>query len=112
MSHPVALIPNGGDPLIAFLFGLLVVGVVAGFAARLIVPGDDPMSIPWTIGLGILGSFVGGLIGWAIFDREDAFRPAGFIASIVGAVLVLFLWNWSQSSSRSSGGGHGTPSEA
>lgn len=78
---------------ISFLIALLFVGVVAGYLARLIVPGEDPMSAVMTIAIGIVGSYVGGLIGWAIFDRENALRPAGIIASVVGAVVVLLVYN-------------------
>lgn len=89
--------------MIGFLISLLIVGTIAGYVARMIVPGEDPMSFLPTLALGIVGSYVGGFVGWAIFDRDDAFSPAGIIASIIGAVVVLFLYNLVNSgSSRSS----------
>ena len=81
--------------MIGFLLFLLVIGVVAGFVARLLVPGPDPMSVWQTIVLGIVGSFVGGLIGYLIFrkDGEDgAFQASGLIGSVVGAVIALLIW--------------------
>jgi uncharacterized membrane protein YeaQ/YmgE (transglycosylase-associated protein family) len=74
---------------------LLFVGVVAGFLARLLVPGRDPMGCLWTIVLGIAGSFAGGFLAWALFgwdSDEGALQPGGVIFSIIGAVLLLLVW--------------------
>jgi uncharacterized membrane protein YeaQ/YmgE (transglycosylase-associated protein family) len=79
--------------MIGFLISLFFVGVIAGYLARLFVPGDDPMSFWMTLAIGVIGSYVGGLIGWAIFDRDDAFSPGGLISSIIGAVVVLLIYN-------------------
>ena len=46
--------------MIGFIIGMIVVGLIAGFLARAIVPGRDPMSIVATIVLGVIGSFIGG----------------------------------------------------
>jgi uncharacterized membrane protein YeaQ/YmgE (transglycosylase-associated protein family) len=81
--------------MIGFLLYLLVIGVVAGFLARLLVPGPDPMSVVATIVLGIVGSFIGGFLGWALFgsDLEDgALQASGVIGSIVGAVIALLIY--------------------
>jgi len=75
------------------------VGLLAGAIARLVVPGRDPMSIPATILLGLVGSFVGGFLADALFrsDAEDrGFGPAGLFGSIVGAVIVLLVYRWVQ----------------
>ncbi|HUF97516.1 MAG TPA: GlsB/YeaQ/YmgE family stress response membrane protein [Ilumatobacter sp.] len=82
--------------MLGFILFLLIIGLVAGFLARALVPGDDSMPILHTILLGIIGSFVGGMIGYALFrkDGDDgAFQASGLIGSVVGAVLVLILWN-------------------
>lgn len=81
--------------MLGFILFLLIIGLVAGFIARLLVPGPDPMSVVATIVLGIVGSFVGGLIGWAIFGKdldEGALQPSGIIGSIVGAVVALLVY--------------------
>ena len=81
--------------MIGLLLYLLVIGLVAGFLARLLVPGDDSMSIGATIILGIVGSFIGGLLGWAIFgtDLSDgAIQPSGIVGSVVGAVIALLVY--------------------
>ncbi|MET0901904.1 MAG: GlsB/YeaQ/YmgE family stress response membrane protein [Acidimicrobiales bacterium] len=82
--------------MIGFLIGLVIVGLIAGFLARALVPGDDSMSIAATIGLGIVGSFVGGFLADVLFrsDAEDrGLSPAGIIGSIIGAVIVLLIYN-------------------
>jgi uncharacterized membrane protein YeaQ/YmgE (transglycosylase-associated protein family) len=53
------------------------------------------MSFGMTLVLGILGSFVGGFLGWALFGKdldEGALQPSGIIGSIIGAVILLLLW--------------------
>ena len=73
---------------------LLVVGVVAGFIARLLVPGRNPMGFWATVVLGIGGSFVGGFLGYVIFNRDlhdGALQTSGIIGSIVGAIIVLLV---------------------
>ena len=81
--------------MIGFLLYLLVIGVVAGFLARLLVPGPDPMGVGATILLGIIGSFIGGFLGWALFgtDLDDgALQASGIIGSVIGAVIALLVY--------------------
>jgi uncharacterized membrane protein YeaQ/YmgE (transglycosylase-associated protein family) len=78
-----------------FIIALVLVGLIAGFIARAVVPGPDPMSIGGTILLGIVGSFVGGFLADALFrnDAEDVgFGPAGLLGSIIGAILCLLVY--------------------
>ena len=81
--------------MILSLIWLLVIGLVAGFIARAVVPGKDAMSVPATILLGVVGSFVGGLLLGLITagTRDDGFGPAGFIGSIIGAIIALLAYN-------------------
>jgi uncharacterized membrane protein YeaQ/YmgE (transglycosylase-associated protein family) len=81
--------------VLGFILYLLIIGVVAGFAARLLVPGPDPMSVAATIVLGIIGSFVGGFLGYVLFGvdfDEGGIQAAGVFGSIVGAVLALLAY--------------------
>jgi uncharacterized membrane protein YeaQ/YmgE (transglycosylase-associated protein family) len=81
--------------VIGFLFYLLIIGIVAGFLARLLVPGRDPMSFGATILLGIVGSFIGGFLGWMLFGHdlsEGALQASGIFGSIVGAVIALLIY--------------------
>ena len=82
--------------MLGFILGLIIVGLIAGFIARALVPGDDSMSIVATIVLGIIGSFVGGFLADLLLrsDGEDAgLSPAGIIGSIIGAIIVLLIYN-------------------
>ena len=81
--------------MIGPIISLLIIGLIAGALARLLVPGKQDLSILGTLVLGIIGSFVGGFLGYLIFhkDAQDGFfQPAGIIGSIIGAIIVLLLW--------------------
>ena len=72
---------------------MIIIGFIAGWIARAIVPGVDAMGFWMTTGLGIVGSIVGGLIGRVFSKPADGsmFHPAGIILSIVGAIIILFV---------------------
>src|SRR3954453_11801119 len=81
--------------MLGLIVSLLIIGLIAGAIARLLIPGRQDISIPATIAVGILGSFVGGFLGYALFhhDAQDGFfQPSGIIGSIIGAVIVLLIW--------------------
>ncbi|MEX5633107.1 GlsB/YeaQ/YmgE family stress response membrane protein [Parafrankia sp. FMc2] len=83
-----------------FIVSMIVLGLIAGAVARLVVPGRDPMSIPATILLGVVGSFIGGLLGYVLFGHdlsEGALQPSGIIGSIIGAIAALLIWRAVQS---------------
>ena len=74
---------------------LLVFGAIAGYLARLLVPGPDPLGFFGTVLLGIVGSFIGGFLGYVIFDKdlgEGAIQASGIIGSIIGAIIALLIW--------------------
>lgn len=76
------------------LVWFLVVGLIAGFIARALVPGKDAMGILPTLVLGVVGSFVGGMI-FALFDSDRdllEFSTTGLIGSIIGAIVALLIW--------------------
>lgn len=79
-----------------FILSLLLIGAIAGYLARALVPGKDPMGFWGTVALGIVGSFVGGFLGSLIFgggEGESMLSPAGLIGSIIGAVIALLIYN-------------------
>ncbi|OUE21997.1 hypothetical protein BFL36_10515 [Clavibacter michiganensis] len=81
--------------MLGLIISLIVVGLIAGFIARAVVPGRQNLSIPMTILLGIVGSFVGGFLGFLIFQHDvmdGFFQPAGIIGSIIGAIIVLLVY--------------------
>jgi len=80
--------------MLGFIIAMIVIGLIAGFVARALVPGPDPMGVGATIVLGIVGSFVGGFI-WNLIQYHrlapHKFHLVGIIGSILGAIIVLIL---------------------
>ncbi len=73
------------------LIWTLIIGLIIGALAKLIMPGKDPGGIIITILIGIAGSFLGGFLGRVLgLYRPD--QPAGFIMSLVGALLLLAIY--------------------
>jgi uncharacterized membrane protein YeaQ/YmgE (transglycosylase-associated protein family) len=70
---------------------MAIVGLIVGALAKLIMPGHDPGGIIVTMLLGIAGSLVAGFLGRAIGWYEPG-QSAGFIASIIGAVIILAIY--------------------
>ncbi len=73
--------------MLGLIIFLAIWGLIVGALARLALPGPDPMGIFPTIGLGLAGSFVGGLIAGLLWARA-----AGFVFSVIGAILVLYCY--------------------
>jgi uncharacterized membrane protein YeaQ/YmgE (transglycosylase-associated protein family) len=72
--------------------GFIIVGLIAGFIARALVPGKDDLGILGTLILGIVGSFIGGFLGSLIQDGPAELTAAGIIGSIIGAIIALLVW--------------------
>ncbi len=74
------------------LLGAIVIGFIAGLIARAIHPGDDKLGFVMTAVLGIVGALLatygGRLLG--LYPEDSS---AGFIASVIGAIVVLFIYN-------------------
>ncbi len=75
----------------SILFWILF-GLIIGIIAKLLMPGRDPGGFVVTILLGIAGSFVGGLIGRAVGLYQPGQRTAGWILSIIGAIVILAIY--------------------
>jgi uncharacterized membrane protein YeaQ/YmgE (transglycosylase-associated protein family) len=71
--------------------GWIIAGLVIGALAKLVMPGDDPGGMLMTIVLGIVGAMLGGGIGRALGFYAPG-EPAGWLMSILGAVLLLILY--------------------
>ena len=79
--------------MVGSIIVLIIVGLIAGFIARAVIPGKQSMGIVATIILGIVGSLVGNLLGSLIFEpHEFKLGTSGVIGSIVGAIVVLAIY--------------------
>jgi uncharacterized membrane protein YeaQ/YmgE (transglycosylase-associated protein family) len=83
---------------------MAIVGFVVGLIARAVLPGEQKLGLMMTAVLGIAGSVIAGFIGQAV-GWYQAGQGAGFIGSVVGAILVLFIYSKVAAGSGSSGGG-------
>jgi uncharacterized membrane protein YeaQ/YmgE (transglycosylase-associated protein family) len=72
--------------MLTLLIFLAVWGLIVGALARLALPGPDPMSIPMTIGLGLAGTFLGGIVAWLFLGHAG-----GVIFAVLGSTLLLYL---------------------
>jgi uncharacterized membrane protein YeaQ/YmgE (transglycosylase-associated protein family) len=81
--------------MLMLILWLLIIGLIAGALARLLVPGKDPLGIGGTILLGIVGSFIGGFLGYLLFGHdkgEGLLQPSGIIGSVIGSVIALLIY--------------------
>lgn len=81
--------------MLFFILTLIIFGFIAGAVARALVPGPDSLGAGGTILLGIVGSFVGGFLGYILFGHdfaEGAVQPSGLFGAIIGAVIALLVY--------------------
>ena len=71
--------------MITYILLMVASGLVVGALGRLAIPGPDPMGIAMTILVGIGGSLIGGLVGYALLGR-----PTGMLFSVLGAALIVY----------------------
>jgi uncharacterized membrane protein YeaQ/YmgE (transglycosylase-associated protein family) len=77
--------------MICTLLGWAVFGIFVGAIARLVWPGRHPMGLVATMLLGVAGSVVGGLVTLALRGGPQPYEPAGYLMSILGAIVVLWI---------------------
>ncbi|AOS79446.1 MULTISPECIES: GlsB/YeaQ/YmgE family stress response membrane protein [Hydrogenophaga] len=73
------------------ILGTILIGLIAGFVARMLKPGNDSMGWIMTAVLGIAGAFVASYLGAALGFYAPG-QAAGFIASVIGAIVILVIW--------------------
>lgn len=78
------------DPIVGIIWSIII-GLVAGAAAKFIMPGRDPGGIIVTIFLGVIGAVVATWLGQAV-GWYRAGEGAGFIGAVVGAIILLFAY--------------------
>jgi len=76
------------------MIGAIILGIVAGFVGRLLMPGKDPMGFFATILLGLAGAVVGFLIFTELLGigDNDVFDLGGLIGAIVGVMILLGIY--------------------
>jgi uncharacterized membrane protein YeaQ/YmgE (transglycosylase-associated protein family) len=75
------------------IIAAILIGIVAGYLGRLLLPGKDPMGFVGTVIAGILGALVGYFLFAAIgIGDTDKFDFGGIIGAIVGTMIVLLIW--------------------
>src|SRR4051812_12742655 len=80
-------------PMIGNIIAAIVIGIIAGYLGRALLPGDDSMGFVATVIVGIVGA----LVGWVLFayvlgiGDNDKFDLGGIIGAIVGTMLVLLV---------------------
>ena len=75
------------------ILGTLFIGLIAGFIARAIKPGNDGMGWIMTAILGVAGAFLAGYLGAALGFYQQG-EPVGFIASVIGAIILLVIYGF------------------
>ncbi len=85
------------------IIATIVIGLIVGAIARFLLPGEQKMGWIMTCLLGIAGSFAAGYAGQAL-GLYAVGQPAGFIGSVVGAIVLLFVYSKVAGGSSSSGG--------
>src|ERR671911_1447519 len=80
--------------MIGEIIAAIVIGIIAGYLGRLLLPGRDPMGFVQTVAFGIIGA----LIGYFLFTSllgigdDDKFDFGGIIGAIIGTMIVLAIW--------------------
>jgi uncharacterized membrane protein YeaQ/YmgE (transglycosylase-associated protein family) len=76
------------------MIGAIILGIVAGYIGRFLMPGRDPMGFLATVGLGLLGSIVGFLIFTELLGIGDneAFDLGGLIGAVIGVMILLGIY--------------------
>lgn len=70
----------------------LVIGLIVGALAKLFMPGRDPGGVIVTMLIGVAGAMIAGLIGRAVGWYDQPGEGAGILASVLGAMLLLFIY--------------------
>ena len=79
--------------MIGEIIGAIIIGIIAGYLGRLLLPGKDPMGFVGTVAVGIAGA----LLGWLLFTYvlgigdKDKFDLGGIIGAIIGTMIVLLI---------------------
>jgi len=76
------------------IIAAIVIGIIAGYLGRLLLPGKDPMGFVGTVAAGIIGALVGYFLFTSLLGigDTDKFDLGGIVGSIIGTMIVLLIW--------------------
>jgi uncharacterized membrane protein YeaQ/YmgE (transglycosylase-associated protein family) len=89
------------------MLGHMLFGLVIGIVAKMLIPGQHPGGIIATMIIGIIGAWLGGLLGRALGMYPEG-HPAGFLMALVGAVIVLVAYGFLTRPTTTTAGDRGT----
>ena len=87
--------PNHPKETIIGIIAFIILGLIAGYIARALVPGADPGGIIITCIVGVVGALLGGFLASAIFDAhplDEFFDISTWLTAIVGSVILLWVY--------------------
>ena len=74
------------------ILSYIIFGLIVGLASKYLHPGEDPVGFIPTVGIGIAGSFLGGVLQWVMDLGNSPFAAAGWVFSIIGGVMFCYLY--------------------
>jgi uncharacterized membrane protein YeaQ/YmgE (transglycosylase-associated protein family) len=82
--------------MLYFIISWTIFGLLVGFIAKWLHPGEEPTGFLPTLAVGVIGSYLGGLVNW-IFGFGSVFDSSGFIMSILGGIICCAIYRlWEQ----------------
>jgi uncharacterized membrane protein YeaQ/YmgE (transglycosylase-associated protein family) len=81
----------------------LLFGLIVGLISKALHPGDDPVGLLPTLGIGVVGSFIGGFINWLLSFGNSPFQASGFIMSVLGGVVCCVAYRYYRLKMKSDG---------
>ena len=74
----------------------IIYGLIVGIFSKLLHPGSDPVGFLPTIGIGVAGSFVGGLMNYVLGNGSSPLQSSGILMGVIGGVLFLIIFRWAR----------------
>jgi uncharacterized membrane protein YeaQ/YmgE (transglycosylase-associated protein family) len=75
-----------------FILGWIIYGLIVGAIAKALHPGEDPIGFLPTIGIGVVGSYLGGFINWCIGAGGSPISASGILMGILGGVIFCWIY--------------------
>lgn len=80
--------------MVGEIIAAIIIGIIAGYLGRLLLPGRDPMGFVQTVAFGIIGALVGFFVFTSLLGigDDDKFDLGGLIGAVIGTMIVLAIW--------------------